>query len=142
MSSRRSIVGVLVAVLGAVGAAAWLGVWRFLPVTDPVSLTVENYDEAAHEVTVRVLDDGTETFAGTINVDAGESTAPARVSREAVVERVGRYRVVAELDDGATDEYALEPLDAPVWGTNMPNVVVSIGGELGGLRIVGTGGRP
>ncbi len=146
MQSRRSLVGAVLAVLGGIAAIAWVGAWRLLPVTDPVSLTVENYDDEAHDVTVRVLDDGTEAFAETVGVDAAESAGrrsdPIRVSRSAVVERVGRYRVVAELDDGATDEYTLEPLDAPIWGTEMPDLVVAIEGELGHLRVIGTGGRP
>ncbi|PSP78794.1 hypothetical protein BRC81_07165 [Halobacteriales archaeon QS_1_68_20] len=146
MSSRRSIVAGVLAVLGAVAAVAWVGVWRILPVSDPVTLTVENYDDDAHDVTVRVVDDGTEAFAETIRVPAAESgDGPARsvrVSRDEILERVGRYRVVAELADGTTDEYVLEPLDAPIWGTRMPDLVVVVEGELGRLRVVGTGGRP
>lgn len=143
MPSRRSLLAALGAGFVTLLAAIWVGIWRFLPASDPVRLAVENYDDRPHTVTVEIYDDDEVAFADTFEIEASSSghprVDPVRTSREAVVERVGEYRAVAELDDGTTDEYALEPLD---WRGTMPDLVVSIEGETGRLWVGGVGGHP
>jgi hypothetical protein len=143
--SRRQILGGAGAV-SALGGAALLaryGPWRVLPVTDPVDLVVANWETESHSVWLRITDGQEVVFEDTIDVPAASADRPpARVREEAVLERVGRYSVVGELDDGTTDEYVLSPLDRPVWGTRMPELVVDIEGDIGRFWVGGAGGAP
>lgn len=122
---------------------ARFGVWRVLPFTDPVDLVVANWEIQPHTVWLRITDGKEVVFEDTIDVPAASTDqSPARVRREAVLERVGRYRVVGELDDGTTDECVLAPLDRPIWGTKMPQLVVDIEGDIGRFWVGGAGGAP
>lgn len=146
--SRREVA----AGLGALGVAsalgggvllARLGLWRIVPITDPVDLVVTNWETEPHSVWLRITDDEEVVFEDTIDVRAAPDGRPnARVRVTGVIERVGRYRVVGELDDGTTDEYVLEPLDRPIWGTRMPQLVVDIEGDVGRFWVGGAGGAP
>lgn len=144
--TRRTVLTAAVGTFAALVAVARIGLWRLLPIEDPVELLVENRDDEAHDVLVRVEDGERTVYEERVHVPAGTPTegwaSPGRTTREGILRRVGRYRVVAELDDGTTDEYGLEPLDTPIWGTNMPIVVVSIDGELGRFAVLGGGGKP
>ncbi len=148
MPSRRSllatILGGLVAAGLAVLTALRVDLWRYVEFTDPVPLLVENYGTDPETVAVRITaEDGSTVFEETYDVPAsGGRPDVTRITEEAVVEDVGRYRVVGELADGTTDDYVLEPLDTPVWGTNMPTLIVSIEGEIGRLWVGGAGGKP
>lgn len=145
MPSRRSLLAALLGA-GAVGLAAVtvprIDLWRYFDFTDPVPLLVENYGTDPETVAVRITtEDGATAFAETYDVAPADGRV-TRIREDAVVDDVGRYRVVGELADGTTDDYTLEPLDTPVWGTNMPTLVVSIEGEIGRLWVGGAGGKP
>lgn len=144
--TRRAVLTAVGGALAALVAVARIGLWRLLPIEDPVELLVENRDDEDHDVLVRIEDGERTVYEERVHVPAGTPTegriSPGRTTREEILRQVGRYRVVGELDDGTTDEYRLEPLDTPIWGTNMPDVVVSIDGELGRFAVLGAGGKP
>lgn len=148
MPSRRSL---LVALSGGVVATGLtvlttlrIDLWRYFDFTDPVPLIVENYGTESETVSVRITtEDGSTVFEETYDIEASEGRPDVtRITEDAVVEDVGRYHVRGELADGTTDTYTLEPLDTPVWGTNMPKLIVSIEGEIGRLWVGGGGGKP
>lgn len=148
MPSRRSLltalVGGLVAGSLTVLMALQIDLWRYFDFTDPVPLIVENYGTESETVTVRITTkDGSTVFEETYDIKASEGRPHVtRITEEVVVEEVGRYYVMGELADGTTDNYTLEPLDTPMWGTNMPKLIVSIEGEIGRVWVGGGGGKP
>lgn len=82
-------------------------------------------------------------FEETIHVPAADGERfPVEVRKEAVVERVGRYHVAGELDDGMSDEYVPAALDRPIWGTKMPQLVVDVEGDIGRFWVGGASGKP
>ncbi len=148
MPSRRSLLAALVAGVIATGVALYTAfrveLWRYLDVTDPVSLTVENYGTDPETVSVRITaEDGRTVFEETYDIEPSDGRPDVtRITEEDVLTEAGRYEVEGELPDGTTDDYTLEPFGAPLLGTDMPKLIVSIEGELGRLWVGGAGGRP
>jgi hypothetical protein len=148
MPSRRSLLAALVAGVVATGVALYAAfrveLWRYLDVADPVSLTVENYGTGPETVSVRIrAEDGRTVFEETYDIEASDGRPDVtRIIEEDVLTEAGRYEVEGELPDGTTDDYTLEPFGAPLLGTDMPTLVVSVEGEVGRLWVGGAGGRP
>lgn len=133
--ARRVVVWGLFA--GMLGLGLWrvLPVWRVFPVRKPLPLWVENDDTVAHSVSVKITNAKTEevVFDQTIEVEAEDAVAV-----EDAVTQVGKYRVFAELDDGTTYEFDLEPKHFERFRA----ILVWVEGELGRLRVLGQGTGP
>jgi hypothetical protein len=148
MPSRRSLLAALVAGIVATGVALYATVrielWRYVDVTDPVSLTVENYGTDRETVSLRITAaDGRTVLEETYDIEPSDGRPDVtRITEADVLTKAGRYEVEGELPDGTTDDYTLEPLGTPLLGTTMPKLVVSIEGETGRLWVGGAGGRP
>ena len=135
MPSGRAVAAA-VATVGTAGTAGCL--WRTGLFEDAVRIHVDNHDDADHEVDLSIVaDDGTERFRESIAMPAGR-----RSERGGPTLTVGRFTVRGVLDGDLVDEYRMTPLDAPITGTELPDVIVEVDGELGRFAVLGLGGRP
>ncbi|QZP37281.1 hypothetical protein [Halobaculum magnesiiphilum] len=135
MPSRRTVA----AAVGTIGIAGTAGcLWRTGLFEDAVRIHVNNHDDDDHEVDLSIVaDDGTERFHEAIQMPAGE-----RYDRDGPTLTVGRYTVRGVLDGDLADEYRMTPLDTPITGTKLPDVIVEVDGELGRFAVLGLGGKP
>ncbi|MFC7136434.1 hypothetical protein [Halobaculum litoreum] len=135
MPSRRAFAAA-VASAGLAGLSGCL--WRTGLFRDTPTVYVNNYDDDDHEVALSVVAaDGAEAYRDTVTMPAD-----TRYERGGPTLTVGRYTVTGTLDGDLVDEYRMAPLDTPVWGTRLPDLIVEVDGELGRFAVLGAGGRP
>ncbi|MWG34892.1 hypothetical protein [Halomarina oriensis] len=135
LTLRTAVVVLAFAALVGVGSNAVLPLWRVVPQSVSLPVSVENDDDVARRVDVTVVDEATgeRVFSETVTVDAGET-----VTFEDAVTHLRRYRVVGTLPDGTTDRYVFEPRRR----ASVVGVVVWVEGELGPLAVLGRGSGP
>ena len=141
MPSRRAVT----AGFAAVGLAGTSGcLWRTGLFRDTPTVYVNNYDAVDHEVDLRIADDdgGADGVDADVYRDTVAMPADTRYEREGPTLTVGRYTVTGTLDGDLVDEYRMTPLDTPVWGTRLPDLILEVDGELGRFAVLGAGGRP